>query len=344
MDARRTKIVGIAVVCVVFYVSSAVGAQGFSIFSTFDDDTPGSPPATGGPDQPTGIVNGGVLVQASANGIATQPVVAADSDCSASSWYFGGVYYDLPTPVTEGVLRVEVTVAANQITTGIFFDAGVQYYGNSVARLRLNGLGQITDYFDTVLGTYTANTPLRLRADIDMDSKTWACSIDEELDGFDDDPVTTGLAFTNDPAIITQVGTIHLDFFGSFNQFTCVPPRTFAYDDVFITTEVPIFADGFEAGNTSAWSDTVGLADASVNWYSDASCTSHVFSGGPFGANACAQMPGESIYIQFDCASGSSAWYWDDQCKSLRSIGCDPDLCCAVPFSAALESLVWTCS
>lgn len=257
MVERRFVVGGICVLTALFFGPGGAGAQDFTIFSTFDADTPGSPPTTGGLDQPTGIINGGVLVQSSANGIATQPVEAADSDCSASSWYAGGIYYDLPTPVTGGVLRVEVTFAANQITTGTFFDAGVQYFGLSVARLRLNGFGHITDYFDTTLGSYAANTPVRIRADIDMDSKTWACTIDDELNGFEDDAVTSGLAFVNDPGIISQVGTVHLDFFGSFYQPTCVAPRTVAYDDVHITTNTPIFADGFESGNTDEWSTVV---------------------------------------------------------------------------------------
>jgi hypothetical protein len=199
-----------------------------------------------------------VLVQSSANGIATQPLEAADTDCSASpspSFYYGGVYYELHTPVTNGVLRIEATVAVNQLTTGIFFDTDTEDSGPGIARLQLNGLGQITDNVGTVLGDYTANTPLRFRADIDMASKTWACTIDDELNGFEDDMVMAGLAFTNDPAIINQVGRVHLVLYGSFNIFTCTPPRSVAYDDVLITTQ--IFADGFESGNTARWSSTV---------------------------------------------------------------------------------------
>lgn len=295
MTDSRLVVGGIAIFVTLALVPGGINAQEFSIFSNFDADTPGSPPTIGGPDQPTGIINGGVLVQSSANGIATQPLEVADADCSASSWYAGGVYYNLPTPVMGGVLRIEVTVAANQITTGIFFDAGVDYLGISVARLTLNGLGQITDYFGTVLGSYAANTPLRLRADIDMDSKTWACTIDDELNGFEDDTVTSGLAFTNDAAAITQVGTVHLDFFGSFYQPTCVAPRTFAYDDVLITTGLPIFADGFESGDTASWSSTVSTPTDRLVIFDGGGTSGSI--GGRLGADVLCSNAAQSIPV-----------------------------------------------
>jgi hypothetical protein len=342
MIERRTVAGRIAIFLALFCISAGAGAQDFTIFSTFSGDTPGAPPMTGGPDQPTTIINGGVLVKTNANGISSQPLEVSDGDCSASSFYFGGVTYDLPAPVEDGVLRIEATVAVNQLTTGIFFDTDTEAYGPGIARLQLNGLGQITDNVGTVLGDYTANTPLRFRADIDMASKTWACTIDDELNGFEDDMVMAGLAFTNDPAIINQIGRVHLVLYGSFNIYTCTPPRSVAYDDVLITTL--IFKDGFESGATDAWSNTIGLSQASVSWYDDPTCSSLANTGGPYAADQCVQMPGESIYVKFDCASGSSDWYWDGQCTSLRAAGCDSNLCCEVPFSSiALDSLVWTC-
>ncbi len=232
-------------------------AQEFSVFSDFQSDTPGSPPVTGGPSQPTGIIGSNVLVQASACGIATQPLEAADVDCSASEFYFGGIYFDLPAPVTNDVLRVEATVAINQLTNGVFFDTSTDYNGSAVARLIFKDTGNIVDQFGVVLSTYAANTPMRFRADIDMVSKTWACTIDDELNGFEDDPVTSGLGFVNDPGTITQVGTVWFDLFGSFNKFTCTPPRKIAFDDLLMFTPAPFFADGFETSDTSRWSSTV---------------------------------------------------------------------------------------
>jgi hypothetical protein len=197
-----------------------------------------------------------VLVQASSTGIASQPLEVADGTCSNSpSFYLGGVYYNLPAPVTGGVLRVEATVAANQLTNGVFFDtAGL---GLAIARLNFQDNGTIEEQFDVVLSSYAANTPVRFRADINMDAKTWACTIDDELNGFGDDPVVSGLAFANDSASITQVDKVYLDLFGSFNIFTCTVPRTVAFDDVLIAAPAPLLVDGFESGGTTAWSNTV---------------------------------------------------------------------------------------
>jgi len=255
MTIRCFGLGGVAIVATLLLAPGGAAAQGFSIFGTFDADTPGSPPAIGGPDQPTGILSAGVgvLVQASSTGIATQPLEVADGTCSNS--YFGGVYYNLPAPVTGGVLRVEATVAANQLTNGLFFDTGG--LGSAIARLKFRDNGTIEEQFDVVLSSYAANTPVRFRADIDMDAKTWACTIDDEMNGFGDDPVVSGLAFANDPASITQVDKVYLDLFGSFNIFTCTVPRAVAFDDVLIAAPAPLLVDGFESGGTTAWSNTV---------------------------------------------------------------------------------------
>ncbi len=248
---------GIAIVAVLFLAAGGAAAQEFSIFSTFDADTADSPPTTGGPDQPTGFLSAGVgvLVRASSSGIATQPLEVADNTCSNTPFYFGGVYYDLPAVVTGSVLRVEATVAANQLTSGVFFDT--LDGGSAVARLSFRETGIIVDHFNVELSSYVANTPFRFRADIDMDAKTWACTIDDELNGFGDDPVVSGLAFVNDPASITQVDTVYLDLLGSFNIYTCTVPRAVAFDDVLIVTPPPLFVDGFETGDTAAWSSAV---------------------------------------------------------------------------------------
>jgi hypothetical protein len=51
--------------------------------------------------------------------------------------------------------------------------------------------GEIVDHFDVVLGTYSTDTPVLFRADIDMDSQTWACTID-------DIRLTAGEVFSDD--------------------------------------------------------------------------------------------------------------------------------------------------
>jgi hypothetical protein len=105
------------------------------------------------------------------------------------------------------------------------------------------------------LSAYAANTPVRFRADIDMDTKTWECTIDDELNGFWDDQLVPGLIFVNSPSIITNVGTVSLNIFGSFSA--CAGSRVVAFDNVLITNVLPIFADGFESGDTDQWSTAV---------------------------------------------------------------------------------------
>ncbi len=224
-------------------------AQWGPIFSTFDDDTVGLPPALGGSNQPSVIINGGVLVEASANGIATQPLVIDDDFCDPT--YFGGVYYNLPTPVTSGTLRVEATVAFNQLTDSVFFDTAVSTQVTSATRLYIEPGGTIVDAFDVVIDSYSPDTPIRFRADIDMDTKTWACTIDNDLDGFANDQVVSGLQFVNAPGIIPQIGSALFALYAG--SAACADSRVVAYDDILIATGSPIFIDGFETGGFIDW-------------------------------------------------------------------------------------------
>jgi len=253
MSGSHSVVGRIAIVVALIAVPFSVSAQTFTIVSNFDGDTPGSPPAVGGVNQPTGIMNGGVLVQATANGVTTQPVTADDGSCNQN--YVGGVYFDLPAPVTIGGLRVEVTFAANQLTDGVVLDTGISYLSASIARMSIENDGTITDHFGTVLSSYAPDTPVRLRADLDMSSQTWAATIDDELNGFADDPVVSGLPFVNPPSVITHIGVVYLALFGSFSS--CTGSRIVAYDDVLIFDIPPLFADGFETGDTAAWTLTV---------------------------------------------------------------------------------------
>ncbi len=253
MFGRNSLRRGIVIGAALLLVSGVTASQTFVITSNFDADTPGSPPATGGPDEPSGVINGGVLVQTDSNGISTQPLEVDDGSCNQG--YFGGVYYTLPTPVTAGGLRIEATVAVNQLTDGVIFDTWISFMSTSVVRLRIIDDGTIADQFGTVVSSYAANTPLRFRADIDMASAAWACTIDDELNGFSDDPVVSGLPFVNPPSIISQIDTVYLGIFGSFNA--CSGSRVVAYDDVTIFDFPPIFTDGFESGKTDAWTLTL---------------------------------------------------------------------------------------
>ena len=90
MTHRWFVVGGVAVFVTLVIVTAGVAAQEFSIFGDFDADTPDSPPATGGAGQPTGIINGGVLVRGSANGISSQPLEAADNTCSSAPFTSAG--------------------------------------------------------------------------------------------------------------------------------------------------------------------------------------------------------------------------------------------------------------
>jgi hypothetical protein len=244
---------GLAIFLVAFATIGADAATDYTIISNFDTDTPGLPPTTGGLSRPTGIIGLGVLVRTSSNGISTQPLEVDDASCNMS--YYGGVYYDLPVAVTSGFLRIDATVALNQLTDGVIFDTAVNFGGASIARLSAENNGTIVDHFGVVLGNYSANAPFRFRAVIDMVTKTWSCVIDDEFNGFGDDQVFHGLDFVNSPAVINQIDLVAPTLFGSFSA--CTGSRIVAYDDIFITNSARLFADGFETGGTGAWSATV---------------------------------------------------------------------------------------
>ena len=90
---------------VAFAAPVAFAAMGtLPIFSDFNSDTPGSPPATGGLNQPDSFVvpsGGSVLVQSSAVGITSQPVELMDDDGE-----YVTVNWSFPA-VTNDVVRVE---------------------------------------------------------------------------------------------------------------------------------------------------------------------------------------------------------------------------------------------
>ncbi len=253
-EQRREPMIAFRItILIIFLILGDVCIAQTMILSDFNDDTPGQPPAIGGPNEPATIINGGVLVQASANGLNDQPLTLDDGSCDST--YFGGVTYDLAAPVTQGVVRIEATVATNQFIGSpartILFDSTESGLGASIARLGFREDGMILSNDGVELGSYLPNEPFRFRADIDMTTKTWAASIDDELNGFDDDSVASGLQFVNPPGIIDQIGTAIMTMFGSFTS--CTGSRIIAYDDITITDFV-IFKDGFESGDTSAWS------------------------------------------------------------------------------------------
>ena len=130
----------------------------------FDGDTPGQPPLTGGPGQPTAVFSffgTSVRVQTSANGIATQPVELT----AAGPVQFAGISAVF-APVADGVVRVEATVAFDRQVDGWFLDTSAgsgPVPGALVTRLRMTASGEIQDDVTrTRVGTYAPNQPFRV--------------------------------------------------------------------------------------------------------------------------------------------------------------------------------------
>lgn len=196
----------------------------------FDDDVPGQIPTIGGASQPAGFHpprgTTTVLVQEEANGISTQPLAVT---LAASG--LAGAYYEFPL-VTDGTLRVEATIALSRtdLLLSSFFQTGVTPSDIVVTRVRMNVGGEIIAG-RTPIGTIEPATPFRLRVDVDLDSQTWSASLDDELDGFENDPVFSSLSFLNLPSEIPGVGSVSLDLLGA--------SLSASFDDILIRTLVP---------------------------------------------------------------------------------------------------------
>ena len=194
----------------------------------FNGDLPGLPPSTGGPNQPTFLqVSAGtsILVQSSANGIPTQPaVLTADAPSEFASMFVNFA------PIASGVLHVESLVSFNRFIDAFFLQSAVTGSLGVVTRLDALFDGRIVDDNSrTTIGFYVPNAPFVVSMDIDMSSKTWSAAIDNELNGFLDDPIVSGLPFENPPAVLPSVGTVvaSLDIFPTFFLGGSV-----AYDDI----------------------------------------------------------------------------------------------------------------
>ena len=218
-------------------------------YINFDGDTPGLPPVTGGLNQPSelfagiGIIPvdplaGSIIVESSALGINTQPVVFSkvnNADFVGMAYYFD--------PVVSDILRVEATISVDRFATFLFLDTSVSgrsisvtdFYGTVHGEiLPYGGAGDRSNPQRVVIGNYTPNEPFRVRADIDIQNQIWTAVIDNEMNGFDDDPVYTNLLFTNRPEVISQVATVApiMNIIGSGDL-------QMAYDDISISI-VPV--------------------------------------------------------------------------------------------------------
>ncbi len=204
----------------------------------FNSDVPGQPPLTGGLNQPAGIFaspGATILVQSSANGITTQPVViTADAPSEYAS--VGFVF----APVSDGTLRLEATVAFDRLVDCYFLQTAVSPSEAVVTRLIATSAGEIQDDITrTTVGHYAANQPFRVRMDVDMTAKSWSVAIDNELDGFDDNPVVTNLPFENPLFAVPFLGFVGADL----SVFPVIDlGASVAYDDISIFAPTVQFA------------------------------------------------------------------------------------------------------
>jgi hypothetical protein len=203
---RGNLVLALFAACLCLLIPTVASAADL-VSINFNGDTPGLPPATGGANQPTTVftIGGGtVLVQSSANGISTQPVVVSQDFAFA----FAGLNADF-AQVKSGLVRIEAAVGFSRLTFARFLATTDRSNGDEVTSLVATSSGDIQEEFShTVVGTYSPNQPFRMRMDIDMSTKTWSASVDNELNGFADDPVISGLPFANVPSLISGVGEL----------------------------------------------------------------------------------------------------------------------------------------
>ncbi len=232
ITSKVLKIVAAILVVLLGVVVQPVNATAIDALITFDSDVPGLPPTTGGINQPTSLFASPgttILVQSSAHGISTQPVVLS----ADAPGQFATVNYAFE-PVASGILRVEATVAFDRLVDGFFLQTSVTEQLAVVTRLISTSAGEIQNNSTRItVGQYIANQPFRVRVDIDMNAKTWSVTIDNELNGFDGNPVVSNLPFENDPSAIPSVGAVDASL--SVFPVTALGAAV-AYDDIRVTT------------------------------------------------------------------------------------------------------------
>lgn len=234
----------------------------------FDSDVPGAPPATGGPNQPNFLFTGDgttILVQSAANGITTQPVVETHSAFNR----FSTVGFAFPS-VTAGAVTVEATVSLGTAVNCYFLQTGVSDFGAVATRFHALANGQVTDFFGTPVGIYVAGQPFRVRMDIDMTAHNWSAVVDDELNGFADDAVTSNLPFVNPVGLVPSLGAVN----ASFAIFVDQPATSIAYDDISITISCsPPAISSAAASPQVLWPPNHEMVDVTVN-YTVAGCAS----------------------------------------------------------------------
>jgi hypothetical protein len=213
------------------------------LFSTFDQDTIDQPPPlTGLPYHPTSLrqvingpggptVDGTINVRSAVNGITTQAVEINGQ--AIPDYYFGSVQYNLGTTISTGIVILEATIAVSTVLDaadyGFFIDTG-SAVGSGLTRLWIYGSSLKAGgvYGGTTIGTYQANVPFRIREEINLDTQRYSVVIDNELNGFADDVVYSGLTFMN-------TGTLDIrNIYASSCPYNIHQPFSCAYDDIYV--------------------------------------------------------------------------------------------------------------
>lgn len=203
--------------------------------SDFNADTVGTMPVLGTPDNPTHILKRldteqDPLVQSSALGLADQPVTF-----NISSDALSGVLlvYDFEPNITTTILRAEASISVNAFANLIVLRTWENSFGQVLGDVLLNESGEIRG-IGGLIGTYTPGTPFRVRIEVDVTSGHYALGVDNELDGFADDPMVSGLTFMNDPAGVSNVGGFGIGYLASEG----LPNVVVAFDDI-LMMEIP---------------------------------------------------------------------------------------------------------
>lgn len=212
------------------------------VHTTFEGDVVGQPPSLGGPNQPTDLwFDSGletITVEENELGLPSKSVVMTSGAIPAGEHRAAGATWEFD-PVASGIFRLEATISIGTAVSGNHI--GLQFWepgGPVISRLNMTG-DQL--YLQTAEGPfyldsyYEANSPFRVRYELDVDNWRLSIVIDEELDGFDNDVVVTGFAFTNDPSAYGEhkVGGVGAGFSMAIYPFDR-PAYVIAYDDVLI--------------------------------------------------------------------------------------------------------------
>jgi len=210
-------------------ISTACSAVTLPVDCDFSWDVPGEPPSTGGANQPTSLsppAGGSILVQAAALGLNDRPCLIDQAGNGA----YGSINFQFD-PVLGDLLVFEATISVDSLTDNFVMQTAA-HTGAVASRLYLSDSGQIADHFGTILGDYAPGLPFRCRMSVNMSDKNWDCVIDDEMDGFANDPVIEDLPLVNDPSNIDDLSqalaSLGYTTHGGFQA---------AYDDISIRVE-----------------------------------------------------------------------------------------------------------